>query len=207
MRKLPWRGLFIKTLAVSVWGVSSLVVFFIGIHFLVKKQGLTSDPSATTFKPSFVYSLYSAIPEKGQVLGQTILGKDLRVAILESYLAKHRSPLPADKFIEVANRYNLPWTLLPAIAGKESCFGKAIPPGSYNPFGWAVYTGQETGANFSSWEDAIEEVAKTMREKYFDKGATTPAQIEPFYTPSSLTRGNTWKTGVEFFMQQIENWR
>lgn len=207
MSKLPWQGILKKGLALFVWGISSTLVLCTGFYLLGNLQNYSL--TLPFFGPSSIYSLYSALPDSGQVLGQKILSKDARVAILEDYLQFQRSPLAplAEKFIEAAEHYELPWTLLPAIAGKESGFGKVIPHGSYNPFGWAVYQGQKQGTNFSSWEEAIEKVAKSLREDYFNQGLTTLGEIEAVYAPSSPERGHPWKETVEYFIWEIENWR
>ena len=122
---------------------------------------------------------------------------DERVAKLEKFLESYDSPLAkyADKFIEAADKYGLDWKLLPAITGVESTFGKQIPAGSYNAYGWA------NGAfYFESWEQSINLVSKTLKEKYLDRGLDTPYKIGPVYAPPS----KTWAWKVVSFMKQIE---
>ncbi|NTV31047.1 glucosaminidase domain-containing protein [candidate division WWE3 bacterium] len=109
-------------------------------------------------------------------------------------------------FVDIADTYNLPWTLLPAIACKESGCGRAIPPGSFNAFGWAVYTGQSSGATFGSWAAAIERVGRGLREDYFNRGLDTVPEIETRYTPPSATTHGGWRTHVTMFMNEIEGW-
>jgi len=122
---------------------------------------------------------------------------DYRQVLLESYLNKHNSPLAgyATVFISVSDKYNLDWRLIPAITGVESTFGKRIPVGSYNAYGWAngLY-------KFSSWDESIEIVGKTLRTKYVDRGADTVAEIARIYAPPS----NTWGRNVAWFMKKID---
>ena len=122
---------------------------------------------------------------------------DYRVARLRAYLAKHSSPLvgEAENFVEYADKYNLDWRFVPAITGVESTFGKRIPYNSYNAYGWA------NGAySFESWDESIEVVTSTLREKYYDKGAKNINQIARRYASPSTT----WAWKVKYFMRKID---
>lgn len=123
---------------------------------------------------------------------------DERVVVLKTYLEKRGSPLSAyaPDFVASADRYDIDWRLVPAITGVESSFGKRIPYNSYNAYGWA-----NGKYRFSSWEESIEIVSKTLREKYIDKGAKNLNQIGRRYAPPS----KTWASKVEFFMKEIGN--
>ncbi len=124
--------------------------------------------------------------------------QDVRAERLKSFFETYDSPLSpyARYFIETSDKYELDWRLVPAISGVESTFGKAIPYGSYNAYGWANGT-----YRFTSWENSIEIVTKSLRENYLDRGATTVDKIAPIYCPPSTSWG--WK--VKFFMDKIEN--
>ncbi len=196
----------LRVCSLFVWGTGSL--FAMGSCFYLLLGGDIS------FFPAIVernlnYAAYAALPDGGVVLGHFVAAQDSRKLILQDYLAARNSPLSpySEDFINAADEFQLPWTLLPAIAGKESGFGKAIPKDSFNPFGWGVFTGAQSGVNFDSWEDAIYSVARGLKENYFDRGLTTPAEIEPYYTPPSPGKGHPWLNDVEFFMEQIENWK
>lgn len=123
---------------------------------------------------------------------------DLRIEKLKRFLSFYESPLVNSviDFIQIADKYQLDWKLIPAITGVESTFGKAIPFGSFNAYGWA------NGAYyFNSWEESIETVAKTLRENYINRGADTVEKIAPIYAPPSPT----WAWKVKYFMEKIEN--
>jgi len=124
--------------------------------------------------------------------------KDDRAEKLEIYLKSHDSPLfeYADTFIIVADKYNLDWRLIPAITGVESTFGKRIPKNSFNAYGWA--NGEY---KFHSWDESIEIVGKTLREKYIDRGAPTINKIARRYAPPS----SSWAWKVKFFMARIDS--
>lgn len=122
---------------------------------------------------------------------------DYRVVTLKKYLEKHNSPLSeyAGEFVYSADKYDIDWRLVPAISGVESTFGKRIPYGSYNAYGWA-----NGKYYFESWEESIDIVSKTLREKYMNRGAVTIDQIGRRYAPPS----STWSWKVKYFMDQIE---
>jgi len=133
---------------------------------------------------------------------------DQRIVLLESFLKKQGSPLASQAavLVEVADKYKFDWRLLPAIAGKESSFGKRIPwdkengKSSHNAWGWGVY-GQKT-PSFSSWEEAIASVAAGLRHEYYNKGYITPELIMKKFTPRS---DGSWAQGVRTIMEQISS--
>lgn len=153
------------------------------------------------------YSLYRQAPPQGQVLGESITAVDGKASLLREYLEWQNSPLApyAQTFIDVAQKYDLPWTLLPSICGKESTFGKQIPYESYNCWGWGIYGDQSLG--FGSWEEAIDTVGKGLREDYFNIGVDTVPEIEYMYTPQSANSHHAWRDGVEYFQWEIVNFR
>ncbi len=122
---------------------------------------------------------------------------DQRATALRKYLTKHNSPLAdyADEFVQTADKYNLDWRLLPAISGVESTFGKRIPYKSYNAYGWAggLY-------RFTSWENSIEVVSKSLKEDYIEKGANSLSKISRRYCPPNPA----WGYKVLYFMASID---
>ena len=126
---------------------------------------------------------------------------DTRVEKLKAYLVSLNSPLASEAphFVAEADRLNLDWKLVAAIAGVESTFGKHIPTGSYNAWGWAVFTGRQYGAAFRDWTDGITEVSEGLRHNYVDRGAATIEQIGRIYAASPA-----WSWKVRFFLASIE---
>lgn len=168
-----------------------LILFFLLVPFLlfISQKAEASEKSAGR---SAV--LASNIPQATD---------DYRVRTLRTYLEKYDSPLApyAGRFVADADKYNLDWRLVAAISGLESGFGKAIPYGSYNGWGWGIY-GDNTLA-FKSWDDGIDTVSEGLRTRYIDAwGAEDIYQIGSMYAASP-----TWAYRVQGFMNQIEAFR
>lgn len=123
---------------------------------------------------------------------------DGKIRQLRLFLESYNSPLAtfSTDFVFMADRYGVDWKLVPAIAGVESTFGKFIPQGSYNAYGWA-----NGNFYFQSWPESIEIVTRTLKEKYIDRGASTVEKIAQIYAPPS----KTWAGKVRYFMDKIEN--
>ncbi len=122
--------------------------------------------------------------------------KDKRVEALEHVLEDYNSPLVpyAEAYVKSADEYGVDWKLLPAISGLESGFGKHMIPGTYNAYGWGsgrIY--------FTSWEDGIDKINKSLKSRYMDRGAITVWEIGPIYAESP-----TWAVRVNSFMEKIE---
>lgn len=121
---------------------------------------------------------------------------DYRVHILRKFLGSHKSPLTpySITFVKMADYYGLDWRMVPAISGVESTFGKRIPPGSYNAYGWA-----NGKAGFVSWPHSIVTVTGTLKKNYIDRGAVSIQRISRIYAPPSTT----WGKNVTFFVKKI----
>jgi hypothetical protein len=129
--------------------------------------------------------------------GSQTFGFDYRVENLRNFFEKFNSPLTpyAGDFVSYADANGLDYRLLPAISGVESTFGKFIPKGSYNAYGWV-----NGNYNFTSWPDSISTVSSTLKNKYIDKGAPTIPQIARRYAPPS----STWGKKVNYFISKID---
>ncbi len=134
-------------------------------------------------------------------LSSRLVEKDHRVAHLEKFLRTYNSPLAgeASHFVAEADRLNLDWKLVAAIAGTESTFGKQVPNGSFNAWGWGIPTGAQWGLAFPDWKSAITAVSEGLRFNYVDRGAKTLDQIGYIYAASPA-----WASHVRFFISKIE---
>ena len=127
--------------------------------------------------------------------------KDDRAMRLKAFLARYNSPMQneADHFVAEADRLDLDWKLVAAIAGVESTFGNHVPSNSYNGWGWGIFTGASDGIHFASWHAGITEVSEGLKYNYIDRGATSIDQIGHIYAASPA-----WSAHVKFFMQKID---
>lgn len=124
-----------------------------------------------------------------------------RVSKLKNFLKEYNSPLVdnTETFIQVADKFNLDYRLLPAISCMESGCGKHMIEGSYNPFGWGIYG--DTYISFNSFDEAIQTVGEGIYSNYVLKGANDVYEIAPIYTPPNHVN---WLNGVTYFMNQID---
>lgn len=78
---------------------------------------------------------------------------DPRIKRIDSYFAKYTMPLEGhgNTFVEAADRCDMDWRLLPAIAVRESTGGKRMIHN--NPFGWG-----SAQIPFENFDEAIREV-------------------------------------------------
>jgi hypothetical protein len=206
--KLPIPHTTIRRFALFSWLPLTCAVF-IALGFAITKSNHSAAiPSITSGSSG---GLFAAAPPKSQVLGDSIIAnRDARTVIIASYLRDHGSPMvgSAGTFVTVADKYDLDWRLLVAVAGKESTFGLHVPKGSYNAWGWGIPTGAQSGKSFSSWNDGINTVGKGLREKYYNRGLTTLAAIEAIYTPPSAANpDHPWRNGVAQFMYELEHYQ
>lgn len=126
---------------------------------------------------------------------------DARTANLKAFLRKYNSDLynHAEKIIEVSDKYEFDYRLLPAIAMQESNLCRLIPENSYNCWGWGIYG--TTVTRFESYDEAIETVARGIKKNYIDEGLVTASAIMAKYTPSS---NGSWQHGVNTFLKALE---
>ncbi len=161
-------------------------------------QAKTPNP-VQSFQNSGQY--YAALPETtGEVLGEAI-SQDARPIIIKKYLEKYDSPLLpyAQDLFEASEKYGVDYKLIVAIAQCESNLCKKSPSGSFNC--WGFENGE---TKFLSWQQAFDQVAKTLKERYLDQGLTTPEEIMPKYAPPSVEKGGPWAKCVTQFMEDLE---
>lgn len=133
------------------------------------------------------------------------ISSDTRVARLRLFLKSYDSPLVAnaETFVVEADKNNLDWKLVAAIAGVESTFGKHIPTGSYNGWGWGVFTGAADGVHFKNWADGIAVVSEGLRKNYLDRGAATIYEMGWIYAAN----GDSWASHVRYFIDKLESFQ
>lgn len=185
---------------VVAWFAAStvaLVFAFIFSLYLSSVKILSFSANGQNFKA------YAALPRSEAFISDDIGYIDGRAKIIEDFFKAYKSPLAdyGSHFIQVADKYQLDWKLLPSIAMQESNGGKKVINNSFNPFGYGIY-----GAlviRFNSWDEAIERVGRALREDYLNKGLKTPFEIMTKYTPPSLEKDGAWAKGVSSFMEEL----
>jgi len=197
LKKLALYGLIFFLLAfANVYIISSIVNKRIRVNSTKK----ILDEIGSNYNPNNQFSKSSA----PLVLGEfttNINVSDGRSANLKSFFRKYNSPLydHAETIVRVSDKYQFDYRLLPAIAMQESNLCLKIPEGSYNCWGWGIYGDLVT--KFSSYEEAIETVAKGIKKEYIDKGLIKASTIMEKYTPPSK---GSWAHGVNTFLELLQ---
>lgn len=157
-----------------------------------------------------IYNIFQAKPPAFGETSYAVQSEESRPIILEQFFAKYHSPLSSYSrlIIKKSKEYNLPWLLIPAIAGQESTFCRAgsFPTDSYNCWGWAIHSSYTK--YFNSYEEAIETVAKGINDFY------RRLNIDPTWPVSDQvlamrrlynTASPAWASGVLYFVDELDN--
>lgn len=194
-----------KFILLPLWFLSSILftgACIMGIQKL--RQAPSAEIVSASSADTALQAVYS-IPE-GEVKGLSTIAEtaDARPQIIERFLKRYNSPMtPHDeygkKLVEIADKYNLDYRLLPAIAMQESNLCKKIPANSYNCLGYGITA--TTTFRFESYEAAFEKAAMGLKKNYIDKGLDTPEKIMAKYTPSS---NGSWAHSVNRWIWEME---
>lgn len=203
MRKLTvlltWLGTIVVTLSASLYFAHQVGQARILNHFI------NADDKVVSMAPATALS-FAALPKSGDQLTASIGKEESRTLVVQQFLARYSSPLAdyAQYIVETSDVYGLPdFRIIPAIAMQESNGCKKLPEigGAYNCWGYGVYGKSAVG--FTGYEEAIDRVARGLKQDYYNKGLTTPYQIMTKYTPPSLAKGGPWAKGVEYFLSEM----
>jgi hypothetical protein len=185
-----------KKLALGLAWFAVTPPLIIGLGFFIASQKASvAAPKLTSSIQATNIVIDNSI--SGQVLGEKIT--DMRPILVANFLSK--TPLePFSKYIvEVADRYQIDYRLIPAIAMKESGGGAAINQVTHNAWGF-----ENGSTKFDTWETAIDTVGRTLKTRYIAKGLTTPEQIMAVYAPPQLETGGKWAKDINYFFTQME---
>src|SRR3989344_9592646 len=158
------------------YGVGGAQPLFMQKQTIQFVRGLMLIPFLTAGSPFAM--LQSFIPPQVEV------GKNAHIDIakehaekIDAYYAKRGMPLEGygEKMVAEAEKNNLDWRLVPAIAIKESTGGKFAC--GYNPFGWG-----SCKIKFESWDTAIETIAHNLggnnkNTSHYYEGTTTEEKL------------------------------
>ena len=191
--------------------IAALTVYDMKDSWLAQTQELTS--------PSVVIA--ELPPEPQQVLGSStsITTEDARAVLVANFLKRYNTgnrslnhPLVPEEyygafFVELADRYEIDFRLIPAIAMQESNLCRKTPKvqgengeliESYNCLGFGVHS--RGTLTFPNFEANFDRAARELKLYYIDQGRTTPEQIMKKYTPSSP---GTWAASVNQWMTEM----
>lgn len=146
---------------------------------------------------------------------------DIRAKKIDAYFAKLDRPISplvglGEVFVAEADKNQIDWRLLPAIAMAESGGGRSKTANyTSNIFGWGFNddaSRNDPSVNIhDSFEQGIRLVSQKMRESYYDKELQTVEQIVTKYNPGSVIRAGgkpeeaTWTLQIKNFMQTIND--
>ncbi len=167
---------------------------------------LTQANQPSKFELANLPKIQSGEEGKQQIqLVQTVIeSEDARAALVAKFLERHNSPMkPYDyyghKIVEISDRYQFDFRLLPAIAMQESNLCKNTNPGApHNCLGFGIHA--RGTLDFESYEAGFERAGRELKAYYIDKGLTTVELIESKYTPSS---NGSWANSVNQWMAEI----
>lgn len=150
-----------------------------------------------TFQLSDSKTHFSRINSKENFLAFVKKAKEREIQTekLKTYFEDRDMPLSkhSQKFIEVAEKYNLPYSFLPAIAVVESSGGKNDL--NFNPFGFG-------NLSFKNYNEAIETVGYKLTNLHYYKHKTIAQKLDVYNTVNP-----TYNEQIFAVMRQIERQR
>lgn len=175
------------------------LLFLTILYYLYLSYNQTKSLAA--FNNSVHSVAFAALPSLQNAVVDKIEAKDARVETVRQFFARYGSPLEsyAQDIVDAANKYNLDFRLVPAIAMQESNLCKKAPTDSYNCWGFGMYGKKMT--RFDNYKEAIYAVTKTLSNRYKNYGLETPEEIMTKYTPSNNGR---WAYSVNYFMNMLQ---
>lgn len=194
MPKFIWTLIFITgTPAVLIWSFLLL--------------GVSAKPLLAPRPPEVLAASTQSEPVSQLVIPEisfSATAADGRMYIIKNYLHQYDSPLEpyAGLLVDTSDKYALDYRLMVAIAQQESNLCKKIPVESYNCWGFGIYGDLIT--RFTSYPQAIDTVARSLKRDYLDQGLRTPEEIMAKYTPPSLGKGGPWAKAVNQFLTELQ---
>lgn len=174
------------------FSATTLLLLFTSFYFYSY-----SHPKSSAIVNSKVADQLESKNVDGEVLGIQIYDK--RPFVLSNFLKKTPLEPYSSYLVEVADKYDVDYRLVPAISMKESGGGNMAPNESFNAWGF------ENGrTKFGSWEEAIDKVTKTLKERYIAKGLTTPDLMMPVYAPPAMENGGGWAIAINSYLDKME---
>ncbi len=180
-----------KPLILVIWMISTYVITAASLVYLISRNQKSQD---------IAYSVFEAKPPVTITSEDSLSGEDTRAAVIDQYFAKHKCPMAGtgEIMVAAADKYGFEYWWLPAIAWQESTCGKAMPNNSYNAWGYGIYGTKVT--RFTSWEEAVDTIARDLSKNFFAKGLIEPCDVMKRYTPPS---NGSWCKGINYFKDEM----
>lgn len=181
--------------------ISSLLLIFSLVNLLFYKEGKQVKLALASTVKAQNLPLTAAIPVPTII--PFSLTQDIRVLTLKRFLEDYRSPLVdfSEELVREADLWGLDYALLPAIAMQESSGCKVIPVDSHNCWGFGIYG--DKMIKFTSYKEAMHQVARTIKETYIKNGLTNPTLLEDRWAPQSK---GIWSYAVNYFIGKIREY-
>ncbi|HSX19215.1 MAG TPA: hypothetical protein VLE91_03715 [Candidatus Saccharimonadales bacterium] len=187
--------MFKKIAIISSWFLITPIAFVLLLVLIFQTKKI--DYLATV-GPQVTSQTYADNKLDGNVLGVQI--SDMRPFYVDHFLRGTKLQPYSDYMVETADKYSIDYRLIPAIAMKESTGGNAVPEASHNAWGF-----ENGSTQWDSWNVAIDQVGKTLKTRYIDKGMTTPDEIMAVYAPPQLETGGKWAKDVNSFFEKLNS--
>lgn len=184
--------------------ITKLVHSFIAIPILAFSLPSASLPSGIMTNLASKLNIDTAIVED-----KTSPDVEYRANLIDSYFASKNLPLAGygEEFVEAADKYEIDWRLLPALAMRESTGGKFACGGKlsaeWNPWGWNSCKGD----GFESMEQSIDLLAQHISgnhertARYYKKHQGNVKAVLQTYNPPSVVA--TYADQVMSIMNKI----
>lgn len=191
---IPKRKLFFASLYL---GIVPVFVGFLILFSLALKYDNSGQISRQIHQPK-----YQALPSDNSTSSVSLEKHDARIEALDNFFAEYSSPLEgyAELIIDEADKHNIDYRLLPAIAMQESTLCKKVIKNSHNCWGFGIYGKKVT--KFDNYEHAIKVITETLSKKYVKRGLETPEEIVTKYTPSDTGK---WSDTVSLIMSRLKD--
>lgn len=200
-----------KVLLLLAWFPATSLCLLVSLYLLSAISTVKGGSSLVAYEaremiPKNGYQFYASLPDVLGGFSSAVATGDARPELVRQFMVAHGSPMEpyAELMVAASDAQGIDFRLLPAIAMCESNLGKKMPEDSYNAWGYAIYTGQNSGAAFEGWKEAIDTMARYIYNKYYSRGLTTPEAMGPIYAPPSVNTDNSWAKCVRSFMDELE---
>ncbi len=192
-----------KGLLVVLWFPLTLTLLLLNLTLLTRSVQAQNTKISARAMGEQVTLASAGTP---QVLSAQVIAGDARTLLLTEFMQSNHSPMTpyAQLMVDEADKNGFDFRLVPAIAMCESNLGKRMPKkDEYNFAGIAVYTGQNQGKAFDSWEHSITWISHYIKTKYYDKGITNLKEIGVIWAPPSAHTDFSWTTCVQGYIESI----